>query len=110
MKKTLFIALALMMSFISCAKQSKSYAQDGAVAKDRMESADFDVPPAFAVYVKGQPLFVPFNEGDVLSKGEQLKSNPGKYTKFIIGGKCFDVNYKEEKNKECSVYYRKFDS
>jgi hypothetical protein len=100
MKKTVFMALALMMSFVSCAKQPKSDAPENSTAKDGTESADFDVPPAFAVYVKGQPLFVPFNEGDLLSKGEQLKSNPGKYTKFIIGGKCFDVNYKEEKNKE----------
>jgi len=58
-----------------------------------------DVPPVLAVYVKGLPLFAPFNEGDLMAEGKALRESPEKYTKFIINGTCLDISYQEEKNK-----------
>ena len=49
-------------------------------------------------YVKGKPLFAPFNDGSILDEGRVLKQLPGKYTKLLLGHQVFDVTYKEEKN------------
>lgn len=58
-----------------------------------------EVPPVFAVCVKGQPLFAPFNEGDIIDDGKVLRQSPQKYTQFIMGEEAYTINYKEEKNK-----------
>ena len=59
-----------------------------------------DVPPVLAVCVKGQLLFAPFNEGDLIDKGKVLRQSPQKYTQFIMGEEAYSITYLEEKNKD----------
>ena len=58
-----------------------------------------EVPPVFAVCVKGQSLFAPFNEGDIIGGGNALRQTPEKYTQFIMGEEAYSITYQEEKNK-----------
>ena len=59
-----------------------------------------EVPPVLAVYVKGLPLFAPFNEGDIIDEGKVLRQSPGRYTQFIMGEEAYGIAYQEEKNKD----------
>ena len=58
-----------------------------------------EVPPVLAGYVKGLPLFAPFNEGDIINEGKALKQSPNQYTQFIMGEEAYGITYQEEKNK-----------
>ncbi|MBP5507870.1 MAG: hypothetical protein J6Y23_08525 [Prevotella sp.] len=71
--------------------------------KERVAVSEWDgenVPPVFAVCVKGQPLLAPFNEGDIIGNGKVLKQTPEKYTQFIMGEEAYGITYQEEKNKD----------
>ena len=59
-----------------------------------------EVPPVLAVYVKGLPLFAPFNEGDIIDEGKVLRQSPERYTQFIMGEEAYGIAYQEEKNKD----------
>ena len=112
MKKTKLLASAVvfLMATIAmgCTKskeagnaasepESKTSAEKGSAVK-AWEGEE--VPPVLAVYVKGLPLFAPFNEGDIIGEGKVLRQSPKKYTKFIMGEEAYDIAYQEEKNKD----------
>ena len=95
------------LALCSCgSKSDKQAAQSASVDSVPTEKAVADayaenaseVPPVLVAYVKGKPLFAPFNDGSILDEGRVLKQSPGKYTKLLLGHQVFDVTYKEEKN------------
>ncbi len=77
-------------------KTSADKSADKSAAKSAWEEED--VPPVFAVCLRGEPLFAPFNEGDIIDGGKVLKTSPEKYTQFIMGEEAYGITYQEEKN------------
>ena len=108
-KLLLTSAFAVLVAFIAlgCSKgkeasnttgqQESTASADNAPAAGTWEGDE--VPPVFAVCVKGLPLFAPFNEGDIINEGKVLKQSPGRYTQFILGEEAYGIAYQEEKNK-----------
>ena len=101
-----FVAIVAFIA-IGCAKgkdtsntagesENKTSINNG--AKEGIWEGD-EVPPVFAVCVKGQPLFAPFNEGDIIGDGKVLRQTPEKYTQFIMGEEAYGITYQEEKNR-----------
>ena len=125
MKKTslltsAFVAL-MALAAIGCTKskgtgdptgESESKASADATA-DAADDAwgDDEVLPVLAVCVKGQPLFAPFNDGDIAGGGQVLRQSPDKYTQFILGEEAYGITYQKEKNpqlKEDSSYLNQY--
>ena len=107
MKKNMTMVLTCLVMIgcmLSCTKTGQKTVQCTSEEKKTADVAQvlegMDVPPVTAVVVKGLPLFAPFNEGDLFDGGKALRETPEKYNKFIVNGQCFDVSYKEEKNKQ----------
>ena len=107
MKKNMTMVLTCLVMIgcmLSCTKSGQKTVQGTSEEKKTADVAQvlegMDVPPVTAVVVKGLPLFAPFNEGDLFDGGKALRETPEKYNKFIVNGQCFDVSYKEEKNKQ----------
>lgn len=107
MNKIMIWGLMATLALCSCgSKSDKQAAQSASVDSVPAEKAAADayaedaseVPPVLVAYVKGKPLFAPFNDGSILDEGRVLKQSPGKYTKLLLGHQVFDVTYKEEKN------------
>ena len=106
MKKIMFLVMAVVVSLCACNKKTAQQAEqeksgvaevtENAVAQDEVA----DLPPVLAVCVKGLPLFTPFNEGDIINGGKDLKQTPEKYTKLILDDAVYDVTYQGEKNKD----------
>ena len=111
MKKTFLLTnvfVVLMAIFVMGCSKNKE-AGNTAGESENKTSADKgsaegvgegDVPPVLAVCVKGQPLFAPFNEGDLIDEGKVLRQSPQKYTQFIMGEEAYSITYLEEKNKD----------
>lgn len=107
MCKITFWGLIVTLALCSCgskpntqaahAESSDSLSSEKPVGSAYDEDAG-EVPPVLVSYVKGLPLFAPFNDGNILDEGRILKQSPEKYTKLILGDQLFDVAYKEEKN------------
>lgn len=111
MKKPTFLFLALAIVACACNNTSKPQTATGqtdqqvtdtttAAVNNAEAQAAPEFPPLMAFCVKGQPLFVPFNDGDIPGEGKDLKQSPQTYTTFIMGDEAFDVTFKEEKNKQ----------
>lgn len=100
MKKTHLIITLAAFALIACTGKQKADGNTSDSTNKEALAEESDAPPVLAVYVKGQPVFAPFNEGDILAEGKVLKQTPEKYAKFIVNGSCFDITYKEEKNKQ----------
>ena len=97
----LFACLTAILA-LGCSSPQKSDSQNSTTpdAETTVATEATEVPPVYAVCVKGQPLFAPFNEGDIMDEGKVLRQQPERYAKFIVGGNVFDITYKEEKNKD----------
>ncbi len=107
MKKNIFIYALLALLTIGCTSKKQpagdptneaSNPEGTATQTATLEGTE--VPPVLAVSVNGLPLFAPFNEGDLMGSGQALRETPEKYTLFLLGESSFEVNYKEEKNKQ----------
>ena len=102
-----FIAFLAVVA-MSCAK-SKEAGNTSGEAEDKSSANEqttkgvwdsSDIPPVLAVCVKGQPLFAPFNEGDIMGGGMVLRQSPEKYTQFIMAEEAYGIVFQEEKNKD----------
>ena len=104
------MAMALTVGLCACNNSSKQAAGNeagqqptakGAEASGEVaEEAAPEFLPLVGFYVKGEPLFVPFNEGDIPEKGKGLKQSPEKYEVFLMGDETFDVAFSKEKNPD----------
>ena len=106
MKKIMFLAMAALVGLCACDKKPAQQAEQEKTAdaevteKAAQQEEVADLPPVLAVSVNGLPLFAPFNEGDIINGGKDLKQTPEKYTKLILDDAVFDVTYQGEKNKD----------
>lgn len=102
-----FVVLTAMAVFCSACNKTSAQQGEQAQSADATEENNTltkeekeELPPVLAVCVKELPLFAPFNEGDIINGGRDLKQTPEKYTKLILDDVVYDVTYKGEKNKE----------
>ena len=102
------MAVAVMLSLGACHQGRQNGGPQAATAAktdstaapaDSQESA-LEFPPLMAFVVKGAPLFVPFNDGDLPDQGRSLRQSPEGYALFLLGDEAFDVSFAKEKNKE----------
>ncbi|MBR5688614.1 MAG: hypothetical protein IKX36_11765 [Prevotella sp.] len=108
MKKICYLVVwvAMAVCFSACNKTPAQQAEQRQTADATDDSntpkqtEEAELPPVLAVCVKGLPLFAPFNEGDIINGGRDLKQTPEKYTKLILDDTVYDVTYQGEKNKE----------
>ena len=111
MKRTFLLAnvfVVLMAIFVMGCSKNKEAGNAAGESKNKTsadkgsaeEVWEGDVPPVLAVCVKGQLLFAPFNEGDLIDEGKVLRQSPQKYTQFIMGEEAYSIAYMEEKNKD----------
>ena len=111
MKRTHLLAnvfVVLMAIFVMGCSKNKEAGNAAGESKNKTsadkgsaeEVWEGDVPPVLAVCVKGQLLFAPFNEGDLIDEGKVLRQSPQKYTQFIMGEEAYTIAYMEEKNKD----------
>ena len=79
----------MALAFVACACNNTSKPQTATGQTDQQatdttssaaENAEAqaapEFPPLMAFCVKGQPLFVPFNDGDIPGEGKDLKQSP----------------------------------
>ena len=107
MKKNIFIYALLALLTIGCTSKKQpagdpnnEASNTGSTATQTATLEGTEVPSVLAVSVNGLPLFAPFNEGDLMGSGQALRETPEKYTLVLLGESSFEVNYKEEKNKQ----------
>ena len=111
MKRTFLLAnvfVVFMAIFVMGCSKNKEAGNAAGESKNKTsadngsaeEVWEGDVPPVLAVCVKGQLLFAPFNEGDLIDEGKVLRQSPQKYTQFIMGEEAYSIAYMEEKNKD----------
>ena len=103
MKKRILLAsafVALVAALVLGCTKGKNTGKEDNDKVGASEGTIEGVPPVLAVCVKGQQLFAPFNEGDILGEGKVLRQTPEKYTQFILGEEAYGIAYQKEKNKD----------